>query len=173
MEKLFSLKKNGTDVKTEIIAGVTTFMTMAYILSLNPTFLSAAGMEWERVFTATALSSAIACMIMGLYARLPFALAPGVGLGAFFAYTVCLGMGYSWRFALTAIFVEGIIFIRGSSGCADRYGDWRYSDPQKGQGRTPDQHGYCNSDRHSSRCNKLRRRELSSVCSVFLRFCLR
>lgn len=111
MEKIFKLKENGTDVKTELIAGLTTFMTMAYILSLNPTFLSAAGMDWSRVFTATAISSAIACFIMGLYAKLPFALAPGVGLGAFFSYTVCLGLGYSWRFALTAIFVEGIIFI--------------------------------------------------------------
>ena len=111
MEKFFSLKENGTSVKTEILAGVTTFMTMAYILSLNPTFLSAAGMDWGRVFTATALSAAIACFVMGLYAKLPFGLAPGVGLGAFFTYTVCLGMGHSWQFALTAIFVEGIIFI--------------------------------------------------------------
>lgn len=106
MRKFFSLKENGTDVRTEILAGLTTFMTMAYILSLNPSFLSAAGMEWGRVFTATALSSAIACFVMGLYANLPFALAPGVGMGAFFSYTVCLGMGYSWKFALTAIFVE-------------------------------------------------------------------
>ena len=111
MRKFFSLKENGTDVRTEILAGLTTFMTMAYILSLNPSFLSAAGMEWGRVFTATALSSAIACFVMGLYANLPFALAPGVGMGAFFSYTVCLGMGYSWKFALTAIFVEGVIFI--------------------------------------------------------------
>lgn len=111
MEKFFSLKENGTDVRTEVIAGITTFMTMAYILSLNPTFLSAAGMEWGRVFTATAISSAVACFVMGLYAKLPFALAPGVGLGAFFSYTVCLGMGYSWQFALTAIFAEGLIFI--------------------------------------------------------------
>ena len=111
MEKLFHLKENGTTVKKEIIAGITTFMTMAYILSLNPGFLADAGMEWNRVFSAVAISSAIACAVMGLYAKLPFALAPGVGLGAFFTYTVCLGMGYSWQFALTAIFVEGIIFV--------------------------------------------------------------
>ena len=111
MEKIFKLKENGTNVKTEIIAGITTFMTMAYILSLNPSFLADAGMEWNRVFSAVAISSAIACIVMGLYAKLPFALAPGVGLGAFFTYTVCLGMGYSWRFALTAIFVEGILFL--------------------------------------------------------------
>lgn len=111
MEKLFHLKENGTTVRKEIIAGITTFMTMAYILSLNPGFLADAGMEWNRVFSAVAISSAIACAVMGLYAKLPFALAPGVGLGAFFTYTVCLGMGYSWQFALTAIFVEGIIFV--------------------------------------------------------------
>ena len=111
MKKIFNLKENGTNVKTEIIAGITTFMTMAYILSLNPSFLADAGMEWNRVFSAVAISSAIACVVMGLYAKLPFALAPGVGLGAFFSYTVCLSMGYSWRFALTAIFVEGILFI--------------------------------------------------------------
>lgn len=111
MEKLFHLKENGTTIRKEIIAGITTFMTMAYILSLNPGFLADAGMEWNRVFSAVAISSAIACAVMGLYAKLPFALAPGVGLGAFFTYTVCLGMGYSWQFALTAIFVEGIIFV--------------------------------------------------------------
>lgn len=111
MEKLFHLEENGTTVRKEIIAGITTFMTMAYILSLNPGFLADAGMEWNRVFSAVAISSAIACAVMGLYAKLPFALAPGVGLGAFFTYTVCLGMGYSWQFALTAIFVEGIIFV--------------------------------------------------------------
>lgn len=111
MENYFKLKENGTTVKKEIVAGITTFVTMAYILSLNPGFLSETGMEWERVFAATAISSAAACIVMGLYAKLPFALAPGVGLGAFFTYTVCIGMGYSWRFALTAIFVEGILFI--------------------------------------------------------------
>ena len=111
MERLFKLKENGTTVKTEIFAGITTFMTMVYILALNPSFLSAAGMDWGKVFAATAISSAIACFVMAFYANLPFALAPGVGLGAFFSYTVCLGMGYSWRFALSAILVEGIIFI--------------------------------------------------------------
>ncbi len=111
LEKLFKLKENGTTVKTEIIAGITTFVTMAYILSLNPSLLAEAGMEWGRVFSAVAISSAIACIVMGFYAKLPFALGPGVGLGAFFTYTVCQGMGYSWRFALTAVFVEGIIFL--------------------------------------------------------------
>lgn len=111
MERLFKLKENGTTVKTEIFAGITTFMTMVYILALNPSFLSAAGMDWGKVFAATAISSAVACFVMAFYANLPFALAPGVGLGAFFSYTVCLGMGYSWRFALSAILVEGIIFI--------------------------------------------------------------
>lgn len=111
MEKIFHFKENNTNLRREIIAGITTFMTMAYILSLNPGMLAEAGMEWNRVFSAVAISSAIACVVMGLYAKLPFALAPGVGLGAFFTYTVCVGMGYSWRFALTAIFVEGIIFI--------------------------------------------------------------
>ncbi|MDO4219567.1 MAG: NCS2 family permease [Synergistaceae bacterium] len=111
LEKLFKLKENGTTVKTEIVAGLTTFMTMAYILSLTPSLLAGTGMAWYRVFAAVAISSALACAVMGLYAKLPFCLAPGVGLGAFFTYTVCLGMGYSWQFALTAIFVEGIIFI--------------------------------------------------------------
>lgn len=111
IEKYFKLIENKTTIKTEIIAGVTTFMTMAYILALNPSFLSASGMEWDKVFAATAISSFVACMVMGLYARLPFALAPGIGLGAFFSYTVCIGMGHSWKYALTAVFCEGIIFI--------------------------------------------------------------
>lgn len=111
MEKIFHFKENNTTIKKEIIAGITTFMTMAYILSLNPGMLQEAGMDWNRVFSAVAISSAIACIIMGLYAKLPFALAPGVGLTAFFTYTVCIEMGYSWRYALTAIFTEGIIFI--------------------------------------------------------------
>ncbi|MBP5331099.1 MAG: NCS2 family permease [Lachnospiraceae bacterium] len=111
MEKFFKLKERGTDVKTEIMAGITTFMTMAYILAVNPGILSDSGMEFGRVFAATAIASAIATMIMGLLANLPFALSAGMGLNAFFTYTVCLGMGYSWKWALTAIFIEGIIFI--------------------------------------------------------------
>ncbi len=107
----FKLSDNQTDFKTELIAGFTTFMTMAYILAVNPQILSAAGMDKGAVFTATALASAIATLVMAFYAKLPFALAPGMGLNAFFAFTVVLGMGHSWQFALTAVFIEGIIFI--------------------------------------------------------------
>ena len=106
-----ALKKAGTDLKTEIMAGITTFLAMAYILAVNPGILSASGMDAGAVFTATALSSAIATLVMGIVANLPFALAPGMGLNAFLAYTVCLTMGYSWQFALTAIFCEGVIFL--------------------------------------------------------------
>lgn len=111
MEKFFKLKEHGTDVKTEIIAGITTFMTMAYILAVNPMLLGAAGMDAGGVFTATALSAGVATIIMALYAKYPFALAPGMGLNAYFAFTVCLGLGYDWQFALTAVLVEGFIFI--------------------------------------------------------------
>ena len=110
-EKYFNLKQNKTTVKTEILAGLTTFMTMAYILAVNPDILSATGMDKGAVFTATALSALIATLVMALYAKLPFALAPGMGLNAFFAFTVVLGMGHSWQFALTAVFIEGLIFI--------------------------------------------------------------
>ena len=106
-----ALKKAGTDLKTEIMAGITTFLAMAYILAVNPGILSASGMDAGAVFTATALSSAIATLVMGLVANLPFALAPGMGLNAYFAYTVVLGMGYTWQMALAAVFVEGLIFI--------------------------------------------------------------
>ena len=111
MEKFFKIRERGSDVKTEIMAGITTFMTMAYILAVNPFFLSESGMDFGRVFTATAIASAIATLIMGLVANLPFALSAGMGLNAFFAYTVCIGMGYSWQWALSAIFVEGLIFL--------------------------------------------------------------
>jgi AGZA family xanthine/uracil permease-like MFS transporter len=111
LERFFKLKENNTTVKTEILAGITTFMTMAYILAVNPDILSATGMDKNALFTATALSAMIATLIMALVARLPFALAPGMGLNAFFAFTVVLGMGHSWQFALTAVFLEGIIFI--------------------------------------------------------------
>ena len=111
MEKFFKLKENGTDVKTEVIAGITTFMTMAYILAVNPNILADAGMDRGAVFTATAVAAFLGTALIALLANYPFALAPGMGLNAYFAYTVVLGMGYSWQTALTAVFVEGIIFI--------------------------------------------------------------
>lgn len=111
LEKLFKLQENKTNVKTEVIAGVTTFMTMAYILAVNPNILSAAGMDPNAILLATAISSFIGCLCMALFSNYPFALAPGMGLNAYFAYTVVLGMGYSWQIALLAVFVEGIIFI--------------------------------------------------------------
>ncbi len=98
-------------VKREVLAGITTFLTMAYILAVNPSILGDAGMDKGAVFTATVISSVVATVIMALYAKLPFALAPGMGLNAFFAYTVVLTMGYTWQFALTAVFIEGLIFI--------------------------------------------------------------
>ncbi len=111
LENFFKLNENKTTVKTEILAGVTTFMTMAYILAVNPDILSATGMDKNAVFTATALSAFVATMVMALVAKLPFALAPGMGLNAFFAFTVVLGMGHTWQFAITAVFLEGIIFL--------------------------------------------------------------
>ena len=111
MENFFKLKEHGTDVKTEVIAGLTTFMTMAYILAVNPSILGASGMDTGAIFTATALASAIGSFCMALFAYLPFVLSAGMGLNAYFAYTVVLGMGYSWEVALTAVFVEGIVFI--------------------------------------------------------------
>lgn len=111
LEKLFHLKENNTDVKTEVLAGITTFMTMAYILAVNPTILSAAGMDRGAVFTATVLASFIATCLMALLANYPFVLAPGMGLNAYFAYTVVIQMGYTWNQALAAVFVEGLIFI--------------------------------------------------------------
>jgi len=112
VESFFRLKEHNTTVKTEVLAGITTFMTMAYILAVNPGMLSATGMDAGGVFTATVVSSMIATLIMALYAKYPFALAPGMGLNAFFAFTVVLGpMGKSWQFALTAVLIEGIIFI--------------------------------------------------------------
>ena len=111
MEKLFHLKENHTDVKTEVMAGITTFMTMAYILAVNPNILSAAGMDAEAVLIATSLAAFVGTMCMALMANYPFALAPGMGLNAYFAYTVVLTMGYSWQMALLAVFVEGIVFI--------------------------------------------------------------
>ncbi len=110
-EKLFKLKENKTSVKTEIMAGITTFMTMSYILAVNPQILGDAGMDKGAVFTATIIASIIAILIMGLYANLPFALSSGMGLNAFFTYTVVMTMGKSWEFALAAVFIEGIVFI--------------------------------------------------------------
>ncbi len=111
LERRFKLSEHGTRTKTEIIAGITTFMTMAYILVVNPIILSATGMDKGAILTATALSAAIATILMAFLANLPFALAPGMGLNAFFAFTVVIEMGYSWQFALTAVLIEGIIFI--------------------------------------------------------------
>ena len=110
-EKYFKLKENGTNVRTEVIAGITTFLTMAYILAVNPGILSATGMDANALFTTTALAAVVGTLVMALWAKLPFALAPGMGLNAFFAFSVVLGMGYSWQFALTAVLIEGIIFI--------------------------------------------------------------
>lgn len=111
LEKFFKLKENRTDVKTEIMAGITTFMTMAYILAVNPSILSAAGMDANAVLIATALAAFVGTAMMALFANYPFALAPGMGLNAYFAYTVVLNMGYSWQIALVAVFVEGLVFI--------------------------------------------------------------
>lgn len=111
LEKLFHLKEKHTDVRTEILAGITTFMTMAYILAVNPNILGETGMDTGAVFTATALASMIATLLMAAFANYPFVLAPGMGLNAYFAYTVVLQMGYSWQTALAAVFIEGIVFI--------------------------------------------------------------
>lgn len=111
LQKLFGFDPKKMSVKTEIIAGITTFLTMAYILAVNPEILSATGMDKGAVFTTTVAISAITTILMALIAKLPFALAPGMGLNAFFAYSVCLIMGYTWQFALTAVFIEGIIFL--------------------------------------------------------------
>ena len=111
IEKFFKLKENNTTVKTEVMAGITTFMTMAYILAVNPNILSATGMDANAILIATALASFVGTICMALFSNYPFALAPGMGLNAYFAYTVVLGMGYSWQIALLAVFVEGVIFI--------------------------------------------------------------
>lgn len=111
LEKLFGFNPKETTVRTEIMAGITTFLTMAYILAVNPNILSETGMDKGALFTTTVVMSALATIFMGLYAKLPLALAPGMELNAFFAYSVCMIMGYSWQFALTAVFLEGIVFI--------------------------------------------------------------
>ena len=111
LQKLFGFNPSGMTVRTEIVAGVTTFLTMSYILAVNPSILSVAGMDKGAVFTATALASAIATLLLAFMAKLPFAQAPSMGLNAFFAFTLVQGMGYSWQVAMTAMFVEGVIFI--------------------------------------------------------------
>jgi AGZA family xanthine/uracil permease-like MFS transporter len=116
MKNIFKITENNTTIGKEIIGGITSFLAMAYILALNPSILSDAGMNWNAVFTATAISAAFATLIMAFIANLPVALAPGLGLNAFFAYTVVIGMGCSWQLALTAVFIEGIIFVLLSLG---------------------------------------------------------
>lgn len=111
LEKLFGFNPQKHSVRTEIMAGITTFLTMAYILAVNPSILSETGMDKGALFTTTVIMSALPTIFMGLYAKLPLTLAPGMGLNAFFAYTVCMIMGYSWQFALTAVFLEGLVFI--------------------------------------------------------------
>ena len=111
LQKVFKLQQYNTTIKTEVMAGITTFMTMAYILVVNPSILSATGMDQGAVFVATALSAAVATFVMGFLANYPIALAPGMGLNVFFANTIVLQMGYSWQFALMAVFIEGILFI--------------------------------------------------------------
>ncbi len=111
LERFFKVREKGSTMQTEILAGLTTFVTMAYILAVNPDILGNAGMDTGSVFTATALSAAIATLVMAIFANLPIGLAPGMGLNAFFAFTVVLEMGYSWQFALTAVFLEGLLFI--------------------------------------------------------------
>ena len=111
LEKLFGFDPSKMTLRKEVIGGITTFLTMAYILAVNPSILSATGMDAGAVFTTTCISAVVATLVMALYAKLPFALAPGMGLNAFFAFTVVLTMGYSWQFALTAVLIEGLIFI--------------------------------------------------------------
>lgn len=111
LKKLFGFDERVMTVRTEVMAGITTFLTMAYILAVNPNILSTTGMDKGALFTTTVLASAVTTLLMAFYAKLPFGLAPGMGLNAFFAYSVCLGLGYSWQFALTAVLIEGLIFI--------------------------------------------------------------
>ena len=111
LQKIFGFNPSTMTIRKEVMGGITTFLTMAYILAVNPSILAASGMDQGAVFTATVISAVVGTLVMALYAKLPFALAPGMGLNAFFAYTVCLTMGYTWQFALTAVLIEGIIFI--------------------------------------------------------------
>ena len=111
LERYFDLAQRGTNVRTEVTAGVTTFLTMAYIAFVNPQILSDAGMPFDAVFVATCIAAALSTLLMGLYANYPIALAPGMGLNAFFAYGVVLGMGHTWQIALGTVFVSGVIFL--------------------------------------------------------------
>jgi AGZA family xanthine/uracil permease-like MFS transporter len=111
MEKLFKIKANGSTIPREIVAGLTTFFTMAYIIVVNPAILSDAGMEWGAVFLATIIAAAVGTLVMGLFANVPYALAPGMGLNAFFVYTVCFGLGFTWQHALSIVFICGIVNI--------------------------------------------------------------
>ena len=111
IQKLFGFDPATMTLRKEVIGGITTFLTMAYILAVNPSILSSTGMDAGAVFTTSCISAIVGTLVMALYAKLPFALAPGMGLNAFFAYTVVLTMGYSWQFALTAVLIEGLIFI--------------------------------------------------------------
>lgn len=120
LKKLFGFDERVTTVRTEVMAGITTFLTMAYILAVNPNILSTTGMDKGALFTTTVLASALTTLLMAFYAKLPFGLAPGMGLNAFFAYSVCLGLGYSWQFALTAVLIEGLIFILLPDAVADK-----------------------------------------------------
>ena len=111
MEKLFKLKEHGTNVRTEVVAGITTFFAMAYIIFVNPTYLSQTGMDFTAVMVATCLSAAIGTLLTAFIANVPFAQAPGMGLNAFFTYTVCFGMGYTWQQGLTIVLISGILFL--------------------------------------------------------------
>ena len=111
MEKFFKLKENGTSVSTEIMAGLTTFFAMSYIIVVNPSILSQSGMEWGAVFLATIIASIIGTLVMGLVANVPYAQAPGMGLNAFFVYTVCFGLGFTWQQALSMVFICGVVNI--------------------------------------------------------------
>ena len=115
LEHFFKLKQHGTDVRTELLAGLTTFLTMAYIIFVNPTILADAGMPKDAVFVATCLAAALGSLIMGLYANYPIAMAPGMGLNAYFAYAVVKGMGFTWEAALGAVFISGCLFALSSS----------------------------------------------------------
>ena len=111
LEKVFHLSENNTNVKTELLAGLTSFMTMAYILAVNPNIFGCAGMDQGSVFTATAISACIGSLLMAFFSNCPFVLAPGMGINAFFAFTLVAQMGYPWQMGLAAVFVEGIIFV--------------------------------------------------------------
>ncbi|MCL2774507.1 MAG: NCS2 family permease, partial [Oscillospiraceae bacterium] len=111
MDKFFKLKESGTNIRTEIMAGLTTFFTMAYIIFVNPSILSETGMSWDGVFVATIIAAVAGTLVMALVANVPYATAPGMGLNAFFTYTVCFGLGFKWQEALAMVFICGIINV--------------------------------------------------------------